>query len=1211
MDKTGWIELTTSEYERVHGYTMILGRSEGALLWVSWVLLRLVGAALANGPLANDDSSGRELIVKPEYESAETAYSHFLSNGLAQLDEFQITNLILTSDIEGNLNAVNRKTGELLWSLVGGLPLVNIHSSDDDEHDMSSSFTTPISAAPRTTGISNGNYRRRYGDPNIDSANTAGQKYSANNHPNNNKRSTRNEITWIVEPYGDGTVYQFTGNDGLEKLPLSVKEFVLHSPFSIDDRFVYTGKRSSGIVKVNARTGAIVELFGLDGRGVCSMEAGNFMHSFDQMYADDENCEEDEFLEKTDMYRFEDESAYYGSHDFNSHENEAGPFITLGKTIYDLTIHSKNNTSWNITYVQWGPNNVHSSLIEQNSKSVDDVYIQPFHDSSLLALDIESKSVKWVSNLPYVTIEIFDVFLSGEKDDEYIVLPHPLDHETSPILAKSHESTFLDKTKEGSWFALSEKHYPSLVRSAPLAKYITNERWRLPSIFANDDLLEISICGVHDNSLRTKAGEKDRKEKNNHLAVYPSATAMNIPVKYSKYELGVDTSKASLDSLDKDLNLGELENIENDSKLPTSTFKPSSLSQLLYRAFENIFVALICLGVFYIMSKLGLLQPFFDKKEEHVKPIAPVEHRSKNTLNYEILKSSRKEEEEYGKENDMEEEEEDEMDDVDANDYDYDGDSWGKEGGNQLVEMDCNLSKQNIPDVTQKSTEHLREVDIKANSNEEKEDTTKRKRKRGSRGGKKNKRKEGSEPTAVSTIITSSSSGNKENFGETTGNTAGANSVVLKGKENGIEITKISNNLSITNDILGFGSHGTIVFKGYFENRSVAVKRMLLDFYDVASHEINLLQESDDHSNVVRYFCSQEYNKFLYIALELCSASLEEIIEKKKDLGVRTDTKDILYQIANGVNHLHSLKIVHRDIKPQNILVATSKKIVKDSDNSNKIETKVRFLISDFGLCKKLDSDQSSFRGTTANAAGTSGWRAPELLLDTSPAYLEDTVNSKVRLTRSVDIFSAGCVFYYVLTGGYHPFGDRYIREGNIIKNEYDLSKLNSMHDSYLIKDLVGSMIQKNPMQRPDIHAVLKHPYFWATEKKLEFLLKVSDRFESERRDPPSELLLKLEGIALAVVGAKGWFAKFDDKFIDNLGKYRKYNPHKLMDLLRAIRNKYHHYQDLPKDLASEIGTLPDGFYRYFTLRFPRLLLSVYRLMADILGDDELLGQFF
>eukprot|EP00842_Homolaphlyctis_polyrhiza_P001445 jgi/Hompol1/2300/HPOL_005933-RA len=48
--------------------------------------------------------------------------------------------------------------------------------------------------------------------------------------------------------------------------------------------------------------------------------------------------------------------------------------------------------------------------------------------------------------------------------------------------------------------------------------------------------------------------------------------------------------------------------------------------------------------------------------------------------------------------------------------------------------------------------------------------------------------------------------------------------------------------------------HGTVVYKGMFEGREVAIKRLLLEFYDVADHEVKILQESDHHPNVVRYY---------------------------------------------------------------------------------------------------------------------------------------------------------------------------------------------------------------------------------------------------------------------------------------------------------------------------------------------------------------------
>ena len=40
---------------------------------------------------------------------------------------------------------------------------------------------------------------------------------------------------------------------------------------------------------------------------------------------------------------------------------------------------------------------------------------------------------------------------------------------------------------------------------------------------------------------------------------------------------------------------------------------------------------------------------------------------------------------------------------------------------------------------------------------------------------------------------------------------------------------------------------------------------------------------------------------------------------------------------------------------------------------------------------------------------------------------------------RAVDIFSAGCLFYYVLSGGLHPFGDQYRRQANIMSGDYSL----------------------------------------------------------------------------------------------------------------------------------------------------------------------------
>lgn len=57
----------------------------------------------------------------------------------------------------------------------------------------------------------------------------------------------------------------------------------------------------------------------------------------------------------------------------------------------------------------------------------------------------------------------------------------------------------------------------------------------------------------------------------------------------------------------------------------------------------------------------------------------------------------------------------------------------------------------------------------------------------------------------------------------------------------------------------------------------MAVKRLLRECFGLVRREVQLLQESDRHPNVLRYFCTEQGPQFHYIALELCRASLQEV----------------------------------------------------------------------------------------------------------------------------------------------------------------------------------------------------------------------------------------------------------------------------------------------------------------------------------------------
>jgi serine/threonine-protein kinase/endoribonuclease IRE1 len=63
------------------------------------------------------------------------------------------------------------------------------------------------------------------------------------------------------------------------------------------------------------------------------------------------------------------------------------------------------------------------------------------------------------------------------------------------------------------------------------------------------------------------------------------------------------------------------------------------------------------------------------------------------------------------------------------------------------------------------------------------------------------------------------------------------------------------------------------------------------------------------------------------------------------------------------------------------------------------------------------------------------------------------------------------------------------------------------------------------------------------------------------------------------------------------LDRYRKYDTSSLRDLLRVLRNKSHHFRELPETLQAVLGPYPEGFMEYFRRRFPNLLLHVFQFV--------------
>ena len=134
----------------------------------------------------------------------------------------------------------------------------------------------------------------------------------------------------------------------------------------------------------------------------------------------------------------------------------------------------------------------------------------------------------------------------------------------------------------------------------------------------------------------------------------------------------------------------------------------------------------------------------------------------------------------------------------------------------------------------------------------------------------------------------------------------------------------------------------------------------------------------------------EKIDKVLWMMMPFCELGDWNCFYETRDVSSEKNT-DVMKQITAGIKYLHSQDIVHRDVKPGNILVAS--------------EIPLKLLLADFDVCKCLDPEIETSLMTSN--VGTLAFKAPE--------FFQRTSLGKVQYHRNVDIYAAGLTFLAIL----------------------------------------------------------------------------------------------------------------------------------------------------------------------------------------------------
>uniref|UniRef100_A0AAQ6ABZ0 non-specific serine/threonine protein kinase n=1 Tax=Amphiprion ocellaris TaxID=80972 RepID=A0AAQ6ABZ0_AMPOC len=226
--------------------------------------------------------------------------------------------------------------------------------------------------------------------------------------------------------------------------------------------------------------------------------------------------------------------------------------------------------------------------------------------------------------------------------------------------------------------------------------------------------------------------------------------------------------------------------------------------------------------------------------------------------------------------------------------------------------------------------------------------------------------------------------------------------------------------------------------------KQISLRKMSAREKEASKKEVTLLSKMN-HPNIVAFIGSFQERGSLYIVMEFCDGGdlMKKINMQRGNPFTEQQIVDWFVQICLGLKHIHDRKVLHRDIKAQNIFLTNGGMKAK---------------LGDFGIARMLNNTMELAR----TCVGT-------------PYYLSPEICESRPYNNKTDIWSLGCVLYELCTLR-HPFEGSSLRQlvGKICRGRYN--PVPSSY-SYDLRLLVTQLFKVNPRDRPSVTSVLRRPF--------------------------------------------------------------------------------------------------------------------------------------